>query len=57
MPKSKAIHFFAAKRDLEGVLAAVESQRRLKYTQAGMFDSPEPIVLNQLEMESLVRSG
>src|SRR5947209_8573169 len=41
MPKSKSIHFFATKRDLELVLAAAESHRRIKYTQAGMFDSPE----------------
>jgi len=41
MPKSKSIHFFATKRDLEAVLTKVESQRSLKYTEAGMFDSPE----------------
>jgi hypothetical protein len=41
MRKSKSIHFFATRRDLEAILGAVESQRRLKYTQAGMFDSPE----------------
>ncbi len=41
MPKSKSVHFFATKRDLESLLAAVESQRHLKYTQAGMFDTPE----------------
>jgi len=41
MPKSKSIHFYATKRDLEALLAAVESQRPLKYVQAGMFDTPE----------------
>ena len=41
MPKSKSIHFFATERDLKAVLAAVESQRRIKYTEAGMFDTAE----------------
>jgi hypothetical protein len=41
MSKSKSIHFFATRRDLESVIAAVESQRPLQYVQAGMFDSPE----------------
>ena len=41
MPKSKSIHFFATKRDLEAILALVESQRHIKYTEAGMFDTPE----------------
>jgi hypothetical protein len=38
---SKSIHFFATKRDLEAVLEAVESQRPIKYVEAGMFDKPE----------------
>ena len=41
MPKAKSVHFFATKRDLESLLTAVESRRRVKYTQAGMFDAPE----------------
>ena len=41
MRKSKSVHFFATRRDLEAILAAVEAERRLKYTQVGMFDSPE----------------
>jgi hypothetical protein len=45
MPKSKSIHFFATKRDLEALLSAVESQRRLKYVEAGMFNSPETATL------------
>lgn len=45
MSKSKTIHFFATKRDLESLLAAVESQRRLQYVQSGMFDSPETVVV------------
>jgi len=43
MPKSKSIHFFATKHDLESLFVAVESQRPLKYTQAGMFEAPETI--------------
>ncbi len=31
MPKSKSVHFHATKRDLESLLAAVESNRPLKY--------------------------
>jgi hypothetical protein len=45
MPKSKSVHFHATKRDLESLLAAVESKRPLQYVQAGMFDSPEMVVL------------
>jgi hypothetical protein len=41
MPKSKSIHLYATRADLGSVIAAVESQRRLQYVQAGMFDSPE----------------
>lgn len=41
MPKSKSIHFFATKRDLEAIFAAAELQQPLKYTAAGMFDTPE----------------
>jgi hypothetical protein len=41
MSRSKSIHFFATKSDLEPVIVAVESQRALIYTQAGMFDAPE----------------
>ena len=41
MPNSKSIHFFETKGDLDAILAAVESQRRVKYTRAGMFDTPE----------------
>jgi hypothetical protein len=45
MPKSKSIHFFATRGDLEPVLIAVESQQPLQYVQAGMFDVPEMIVV------------
>lgn len=41
MPRSKSIHFHATKRDLESLLAAVESQRAIRYTQAGMSDTPD----------------
>lgn len=40
-----SIHFFAAKHDLEAILAAVESERPLKYVRAGMFDVPETTTL------------
>jgi hypothetical protein len=54
MPRSKAIHFHATKRDLESLLTAVESQRPLKYTQAGMFDSAEiPTYTSCLAIASL----
>lgn len=39
--RSKSIHFYATKRDLEAILSAVESQRPLKYTEAGMCDAPQ----------------
>lgn len=60
MPKSKSVHFFATKRDLELLLAAVESQRSLKYTQAGMFDVPgknEFASGSQIPGLGLARSG
>jgi hypothetical protein len=43
---SKSVHFFATKHDLESLLTAIESNRPLKYVQAGTFDSPETVVLS-----------
>lgn len=40
MRRSKSIHLYATKRDLEELLTAIESQRPLKYTRAGMSDTP-----------------
>ena len=45
MPKSKSLHFFATKRDLEALLVAAESQRRLKYVCGWMSDVPEAVTL------------
>jgi hypothetical protein len=54
MPQSKSIHFFATKRDLEAVIRAAESRRSLKYTAAGMFDTPEiPAFMSGLLLPSL----
>jgi len=60
MPKSKSIYFFATKSDIAAVILDVESQQSLKYTEAGMFDSPEPRTLvSGLEIPNLghARSG
>lgn len=46
MPKSKVIHFFATKRDLEALLTSVESHRPLKYVYAWMSDKPEVLILD-----------
>jgi hypothetical protein len=54
MAKSKSIHFFATKGDLGSVIAAVESQRRLKYTEAGMLDAPvTPTFMSGLQIPNL----
>src|SRR5260370_41611604 len=54
MHKSKSIHFFATKNDLEAVLTEVESRRSLKYTEAGMFDAPEmPTLMSGLQIPNL----
>lgn len=45
MSKSKSVHFFATKCDLESLLSAVESKRELQFVQAGMFDEPEAMAL------------
>jgi hypothetical protein len=49
-----SIHFFATRSDLEGVLAAVESQGPLIYVMAGIFDAPNKKVLRSgLEIPNL----
>lgn len=45
MSKSKSVHFFATKRDLEHVLKAVEDQRSLAYVKGGMSVSVHKQVL------------
>lgn len=38
---SKSIAFFAANEDLKAVAAAIETEQRLKYVLAGLFDTPD----------------
>jgi hypothetical protein len=45
MLKSKSVHFFATASDLKSLLAAIELERPLQYVQAGMFDTPETMVI------------
>lgn len=54
MPQSKSVYFFATHSDIGLVLCAAESQRRLQYTQAGMFDTRVPhTVLSYTSIPSL----
>lgn len=39
--KSLSTYFYATSNDLIGLLNAVESERALRYTETGLFDSPD----------------
>ena len=46
MLRSRSIHYFAARTDLEAIFAIVEAKRPLQYVRAGMFDTPESVILS-----------
>ena len=45
----KSITFFAANEDLKLVLTAIESEQRLQYVLAGLFDTPELLTAASVE--------
>lgn len=42
---SCSVHFFATSSDLRSIIVEVESKQQLRYCRAGMFDSPDVLML------------